>query len=132
MSKDFSPSFFLELGISLKGKKLSSEEVNLRRFKSWFGIEWKVISVVWYLLRKSGWMESLKQHPNPVHLLWALSFLKEYKKETDHAADVRKEEKTFRKWAWFYAEGISTLVSRVVSAWSSVYYFCLSLLLIQF
>ena len=122
MSKDYSPSFFLELGTDLKGRKVSSEAVNLRRFKSWFGIEWRVISVVWYLLWKSGWMKSLKQCPNPVHLLWALLFLKEYKKEADHASDVRREEKTFRKWAWFYAEGISTLVSRVVSAWSFVYY----------
>ena len=72
------------------------------------------MSVVWYLLGRIGWMKTLKRRPNPEHLLWALSFLKEYKKEADHAVDVDKEEKTFRKWAWFYAEGIAKLVSRVV------------------
>ena len=73
------------------------------------------MSVLWNLLGRSGWMKKLKHRPNPAHLLWALSFLKAYKKEADHAADVKKEEKTFRKWAWFYAEGIAKLVSRVVS-----------------
>ena len=61
-------------------------------------------------------MKQLKyRKPNPTHLLWALSFLKAYHKEDEHAADVGKEAKTFRKWAWFYVKGIAALVPRVVS-----------------
>lgn len=122
MSKDFSPSYFLKLGTESKGVTISTEKVNHRRFKAWYGIDWKVMSVVWYLLRSIRWMKKLKRKPNPIHLLWALSFLKGYQKEEEHAADVGKQEKTFRKWAWFYAEGIAKLVSRVVSFLNYYYY----------
>ena len=113
--KNLPPLFFLKLGLELKDKKISSEAVNHQRFKSWYGVNWKLMSVLWNLLGRSGWTKKLKQRPNPAHMLWALSFLKAYKKEADFAADVKKEEKTFRKWAWFYAKGIAKLVSRVVS-----------------
>ena len=120
---DISPSMFLQLGSELKGKKISTEAVNKRRFKSWYGIDWKLMNVVWYLLRSIGWMKQLKHRkPNPIHLLWALSFLKGYKKEEDHASDVGKEAKTFRKWTWFYVEGIAALVPRVVSGFSCCIY----------
>ena len=115
--KKVSPSIFLRLGSDLKGKTISTANINSRRFKSWYGIDWKLMSVVWKLLWRIGWMKQLKHRkPNPIHLLWALSFLKAYMKEEDHAADVGKEAKTFRKWAWFYVKGIAALVPRVVSA----------------
>ena len=115
MSRDFSPLDFLELGTELKRRKVSTDNVNHCRFKTWFGIDWNLMSVVWHLLWSIGWMARLKQQANPKHLLWTLLFLKEYKKEGDHAADFEAEEKTVRKWVWFYAEGIAALVSRVVS-----------------
>ena len=112
-----SPSLFLQLGTDLKRKKVSSSKTNHRRFKAWYGIDWKLMSVVWDLLHSSGWIKKniKKRRPNPIHLLWALSFLKAYNTEDEHAADVGKEAKTFRKWAWMYCEGIGSLVSRVVS-----------------
>ena len=121
-----SPSLFLQLGTELKGKRLSSRKTNLRRFKAWYGIDWNVMSGVWSLLHSSGWIEKKikKRKLKPIHLLWALSFLKAYLKEEEHAADVGKEPKTFRKWAWLYCEGIGSLVSRIVSHF---YYFQLLL-----
>ena len=81
MSRDFSPLDFLELGTELKRRKVSTDNVNHRRFKTWFGIDWNLMSVVWHLLWSIGWMARLKQQANPKHLLWTLLFLKEYKKE---------------------------------------------------
>ena len=120
------PSLFLQLGTLLKRKRLSSRKNNLRRFKAWYGIDWNVMSGVWSLLHSSGWIEKKikKRKPNPIHLLWALSFLKAYLKEEEHAADVEKEPKNFRKWAWLYYEGIGSLVSWIVSHF---YYFQLLL-----
>ena len=116
MDRGYSPPFFLELGTDLKNRNVSSSNaINQRRFKAWYGIDWTVMSVVWNILRSIGWMKILKRSPNPEHLLWALSFFKLYKTEEEHAADVGKEPKTFRKWAWFYAEGIAASVNRVVS-----------------
>ena len=115
--KDVSSSEFLQLGTELKGRLVSTENVNRRRFKAWYGIDWKLMSVVWQLLWKIGWMrENIKKRkPDPTHLLWALSFLKEYNIEDVHAADVGVEAKTFRKWVWLYIEGIAELASRVAS-----------------
>ena len=114
---DFSPLDFLELGTELQRKKISSENVNHCRFKAWYGIDWNLMSVVWYLLYRSGWLQKqTTRKPNPVHLLWALSFLKGYRNKVQHAAEVGKQEKTFQKWAWLYVEGIASLVHRVVSS----------------
>ena len=47
--------------------------------------------------------------PQPKHLLWCLLFMKNYGVEETHAARVGCDEKTFRKWAWLYAEGVAKL-----------------------
>ena len=50
-----------------------------------------------------------------VHLLWALAFLKLYCAEAVLAALVGGvHEQTFRKWAWFFVEEISTLQYTVI------------------
>ena len=115
--KDLSSSEFLQLGTELKGRLVSTKNINRRRFKAWYGIDWKLMNVVWQLLWKIGWMRKniKKRKPDPTHLLWALSFLKEYSIEDVHAADVGVEAKTFRKWVWLYIEGIAELASRVAS-----------------
>jgi len=49
-------------------------------------------------------------------MLWGLLFLKSYGTEERHVAQVGGvDEKTFRKWAWYYAEAIADLAPRVVS-----------------
>ena len=131
--KDVSPSIFLQLGTEMKRKKISSDKINLCRFKAWYGIDWKLMSVVWYLLWGTGWMKKniKKRKPNPIHLLWALSFLKKYSKENEHAADVGKEAKTFWKWAWLYCEGIASLSSQVVSNLVFQFLLCLPITFLQ-
>ena len=45
-----------------------------------------------------------------------IHFLKVYATEENNASHVGADEKTFRKWVWFYAECIANLERNVVSA----------------
>ena len=113
-----SPSSYMDIGLQLKGVRASTDGVNCRRWKSWFGVTPEIAAEVWCLL-KVDWTNNLTS-PNPEHLLWALSLLKTYKREAEHASEFRVDEKTFRKWAFFYLEGIARLASKVVSALNSI------------
>jgi hypothetical protein len=45
----------------------------------------------------------------PVHLLWALMFLKQYNKEEVNASMAGCDEKTFRLWSWLVIRVIADL-----------------------
>ena len=91
-----------------------SEKVRNRRFKAWFGTTPKYVELLWDNLILSGSLATLRR-AEPKHLLWALLFLKQYSREEDHAAQVGGvDEKTFRKWAWFYVHGIAELAPSLV------------------
>ena len=92
-----------------------SNKTRLRRFKGWFGTDAKIVALTWAGLFASGWL-NYARHPKPVHLLWALLFLQTYSTESILASQAGGvDEKTLRKWVWFYAEGIARLTSKVVS-----------------
>ena len=62
-----------------------------------------------------GWLSKTTKK-NPSHLLWALHFMKNYETESEGATNFDcVDEKTLRKWVWFYVTGISKLASDVVS-----------------
>lgn len=114
---------FLKLGLNLKGVRFrkSSQRRNKRRFISIFGTEPCICSIIWEMLTLTKWTAHTNK-PKPVHLLWALRLLKSYSTEADLAAEVGgKDEKTFRKWAWFYIEGVANLAEKVVSKIRSYY-----------
>lgn len=112
---------FEALGLDMIGcKKRGSSKSRSRRFKAHFGAEPDVIVTIWNLLHKTRWLFFAGvRGPKPVHLLWALLLLRKYGTEETMAAIAGVSERTFRKWAWFYADGISRLDGIVVS-WSSV------------
>ena len=86
----------------------------LRKFRSWFGTDPFIVSLVWFLLSQSGWIKKINE-AKPLHLLWSLNFMKNYSFEHTSSSLFHVDEKTFRKWVWFFVEGISTLASKVVS-----------------
>lgn len=93
----------------------------INRFRYWFGTSPTITAITWSRLIESGWTNySGVREAKPKYLLWALLFLKSYGTEAVLSAMVDADEKTFRKWAWFYVEGIATLHSSTVSndAWS--------------
>lgn len=75
-----------------------------RRFRALFGVSPLVCQKIWELLESSRLPAS-----NPVHLLWALMFLKVYASEHVHACLAGVDEKTLRKWQWKYVRLISSL-----------------------
>ena len=106
------------LGIELmvRGtRQISSEKTIQRQFRSWFGLDPTLCVVVWNKLIVSNCFEHASANLNPNHLLWTLHFFKVYNSEENNAGRVGVSEKTFRKWVWIYAKGISNLDKEIVS-----------------
>ena len=76
---------------------------NMRRFTSMLGASPKVVALLWMIAGETTNASKLE------HLLWALMFLKVYASEAVHAALAGVDEKTFRKWSWFWVKVISEL-----------------------
>ena len=102
------------MGLQYYGCRLTSK-VYHRRFKSYFGFSARKVAFVWNNLIQIGWTQ-YERSASPTHLLWALAYMKTYAPEHKMALDLGIDEKTFRKWAWFFMEGISELCSYFVSA----------------
>jgi hypothetical protein len=104
----------LSCEIMRKRYKGCSEKIRSRRIKSSFGAPPLVIAKLWELLmEKAGpW----PQRAEKKHLMWALHLAKVYSSESDLSSFVDcPEEKTYRKWAWMFLEGLASLEFDVVS-----------------
>jgi len=74
------------------------------------------IAITWRELAKSGWLNfGGTRGAKPKHLLMALLFLNNCSVEEVHASRAGCTEPTFRKWAWFFAEGTANLDRRFAS-----------------
>jgi len=114
----FSQKDFYDMGRRLVGfKDTNNYRVRTRRFKAHFGTEADYVTITWALVAGSGYLDQLGPRSlNPEHILWAFMFANRYQTEEENAAVCKCDEKTFRKWAWFYVHGIIGLERRVVSA----------------
>jgi len=72
-----------------------STKTKERRYKEFFGISAENCARLWTLC-----LPLLPESASPVHLLWALYFLKKYSTEGVNASFAKCDEKTFRKWCW--------------------------------
>ena len=108
---------FINHGLKLMNRDtMGGRTVFDRRFKAFFGVKPMAVVTVWRLLKKKKWFEkNMSTEPNKEHLLWAMRFMKSYSTEEIHAAEVQKNEKTWRKWTWLYLEGIASVTDEVVS-----------------
>ena len=76
----------------------------------------KVVESIWNRLDPFATIKPIHKGVKPVHLLWALLFMKVYAEESIHAGLVGGvDEKTFRKWVWIFVQEISYLEDEVVS-----------------
>lgn len=103
-SVDMDPHMFCKLGNRYTKSKMSSQKTALRRFKSFFGVTPKVCSI--------SWNEIKNQAPpaaQPKHLLWCLSFLKEYSTEHHRRSIFEADEKTIRFWTWTFVKLLANL-----------------------
>jgi hypothetical protein len=69
---------------------------------------------VWQELVTRGYFRFAVRSSKPEYLLWCLLFLKNYSTEEIHSTIIDSYEKRFRKWAWFFAEGIAALDRKFV------------------
>ena len=86
-----------------------------RRFRSWFGTDPFIVSLIWEMMYMCEWYSKTTK-ANPSHLYWALQI--SWKNQTESEGTTNfdgVDEKTLRKWVWFYVTGISKLASDVVS-----------------
>lgn len=95
---------FLKLGNRYTCSKMSKYNVALRRFKSLFGVTPTVCSVVWNAIK-----DEAPRGAQPKHLLWCLSFLKEYSTEHNRRSIFKADEKTMREWTWKFVKLLSDL-----------------------
>jgi hypothetical protein len=92
----------------------ASEKIRTRRIKSFFGAPALVIAKLWELLmEKAGPWSTLTRKQ---HLLWALHLAKVYASQAVISSNVgAPDEKTYRKWAWLFLDGLVSLTFDVVS-----------------
>jgi hypothetical protein len=110
---------FLDLGREImdsrrrggQGRRRSAER-ELRRFKAFFGVQPARASEVWSLLLGHNLMPPKAL---PVHLLWALLFLKLYGTEDVNAGMIGHDEGTIRKWVWLLVKAMHDLSKILVS-----------------
>ena len=105
---------FTKLGADIMNRGMGFMELTFRRrFLAHFGVTENVVADTWQRLEID--LETEKD-AQPVHLLWALFFLKTYNSESVCASAVgTADEKTFRKWSKFFVERISSILPMVVS-----------------
>jgi hypothetical protein len=75
-----------------KGRSI---DVGMRKFRQLFGASPTTCSYIWGKLENSN---SLPTNAHPIHLLYAMLFLKTYGTEELNSALATVTEKTFRKW----------------------------------
>jgi hypothetical protein len=80
-------------------------------FRGFFGAPLDVVTDLWN--RVDVFIDDKAALPK--HLLWALIFIKVYATEAVHCALVGwPDEKTFRKWTWYFLEKISLLKDDII------------------
>lgn len=89
-----------------------SDQTMMRKYRSYFGISPYVTVLLWIRVKNR-----VNQSTRPLHMLWALFFVKNYWTEHSNAMLWKCDEKTFRKRVWYVLEVVSKLplVSEVSS-----------------
>jgi len=81
-------------------------ETRLARFKDHFGIYPRQCAFLWILLSQE---ENFDSHARKNHLLWALYWLKTNCTEKNAHGKFGMDEKTFRKWKYYFVLKIAEL-----------------------
>jgi hypothetical protein len=113
----YSPSHFDALGATLvkSGNHYGHWTVPRRTFLAIFGVSAYVCSIIWeYLIEEPRRLRGAK----PIHLMWALMFLKLYNIEETNAIICQCDVQTFRKWVAIVMRALASL--DVVSAGTSM------------
>ena len=108
---ELSPDVFERLGAviakpSRRGAGVQDRILDKRTSLMVFGCSLYVCSILWaYLTEHLANLHGAR----PVHLLWALLFLKLYQCEEANAAMCSCSVRTFRKWVWIVVNALASL-----------------------
>ena len=93
-----------------------SVATEMSEFRGMFGTWWVICAIIWRRMRDHC-PSYLVPAAEPVHLLWALAYMKlDISQEVIARAICGVSPKTFAKWAWHFIEGASYLEAATVSA----------------
>ena len=108
------PETVENLGFEIrKSAKPNSVKTSKKRFKALYGTYPEVVFYVWNQLIIKKIIE--KYDLNRLkRFFFMFDFLKNYCVEHRCAIDFGVDEKTYRKWVWFYIEKVSKLTNSVV------------------
>ena len=109
------PQTIENLGFDIQHRK-NPRSVNTveRVFKSLYGTYPEIICYIWNQLILKRLL--IKYDKNKLQRFFLMfDFLKNYCVEHRSAVDFGIDEKTYRKWVWFYLEKVSQLAKNVVS-----------------
>jgi len=116
MEDEIDQEVFRRIGNEITGRRQReglAKCTEKRRFHAFFGTTPFICSLLWALIQPRTCMP---RGYEPKHLMWALLFLKVYATEPVHRRLAGcPDEKTFRKWAWYFIHGIARLENIVVS-----------------
>eukprot|EP00171_Calliarthron_tuberculosum_P022157 IDg22157t1 len=96
------PTTFEAEAATIIGSTPNDTAVWRRRFRSFFGTSSFICAALWQEVPQPS-------ASRPRHLLWSLLMLKVYRSEHVHAALCHTDEKTYRKWTWFFIKCIAYL-----------------------
>ena len=115
----FGPDVFVQLALVMLNKKATSY-LNCREFRSHFGCNSDVVSKIWKWVMSNKTC-TLPSSCQPIHLLWALLFMRVYtSEETMGSMCGGVGEKTFRKWTKLFIFEIEKLEPEEVSRYMSL------------
>ena len=99
------------------GDRRGSATTADRRFRAWFGPSTIVCAKTWVLIVEMNAGDGgMCPGATKERFLWGLSILKRYNTEENLAAAAGGvDEKTLRKWGWFFIDELSFLEPVVVS-----------------
>ncbi len=104
--------FFFELGLliiagsPIHGRRRPCKKTQLGRFHALYGASPLICSYLWALIVDLG---DLDPYCGPKHLLWCLLFLKGYLTEAMMSVLLKADEKTIRKWVWYFIYALNDL-----------------------
>jgi len=112
----YSPDEILQRGLELAGYDITRQKVcrrtNLQRFKSAYGSSPIILSIIWCDLQTTSnpkcRIDALASKNIDMFFL-AFNFLFEYGTEHNEAGQFDCDEKTGRKWKWYFVEKINNL-----------------------
>ena len=85
------------------------------KFKETFGCNPGDCVEIWHALVMHNLVESIRNNYRPIHLLWALFFVKHYLTMAVNAYIVGTSPRTFREKVWYILEAIASLENLWVS-----------------